>query len=84
MVFGRSALNKVYNFKRVCPGPVLDMVWLQDCRRVFGNPKTETFVFILVNNASRQLRLYLRFTAINAKFWDFSPSLLGNVLFYLF
>ena len=86
MVLGPSALNRVYNFKRVCPGPVLDRVWLQDCRRVFGNPKSETFVcacLFLVNTASRQLRFHLRFTAVNAKFWDFTPSLLGNVLFYL-
>ena len=41
-----SALNRVYNFKRVCPGPVLDRVWLQYCRRVFGNSKSETFVCI--------------------------------------
>ena len=46
MVFGLSALNRVYNFKRVCPGPVLDRVWLQDRRRVFGNPKSETLVCI--------------------------------------
>ena len=26
MVFGPSALNRVYNFKRVCPGPILDRV----------------------------------------------------------
>ena len=85
MVFGVSVLNRVYNFKPVCPGPVLDRVWLQDCRLVFGNPKSETLdsVFILVNNASRQLSFHLRFTAVNAKFWDFSPSLLGSVLFYL-
>ena len=32
MVFGPSALNRVYNYKRVCPGPVLDRVWLEvDC-----------------------------------------------------
>ena len=37
-----------------------------------------------MNNASRQLSFQLRFTAVNAKFWDFSPSLLGSVLFYLF
>ena len=46
MVFGLSVLHRVYNFKRVCPGPVLDRVWLQDCRRVFGNPKSETLVCI--------------------------------------
>ena len=40
-------------------------------------------VFILVNNASRQLCFHLRFTAVNAKFWDYSPSLLGSVSFYL-
>ena len=40
MVFGPSFLNRVYNFKRVFPGPVLDRVWLEDCRRVFGNPKS--------------------------------------------
>ena len=28
-----------------------------------------------MNNASRQLSFHLRFTAVNAKFWDFSPSL---------
>ena len=39
--FLAPALNK-----RVCPGPVLDRIWLQDCRRVFGNPKSETFVCI--------------------------------------
>ena len=85
MVFGVSVLNRVYNLKPVCPGPVLDRVWLQDCCLVFGNPKSETLVsvFILVNNASRQLSFHLRFTAVNAKFWDFSPSLLGSVLFYL-
>ena len=44
--FCLSALNRVYNFKRVCPGPVLDRVWLQDRRRVFGNPKSETLVCI--------------------------------------
>ena len=31
-VFGVSVLNRVYNFKRICPGPVLDREWLQDCR----------------------------------------------------
>ena len=36
-----------------------------------------------MNNASRQLSFHLRFTAVNAKFWDFSPSLLGSVLFYV-
>ena len=41
-----SALNRVYNFERVCPGPVLDRVWSQDCRRVFGNPKSETLLCI--------------------------------------
>ena len=46
MVFALSALNRVNNFKRVCPGRVLDRVWLQDCRRVFGNPKSETLVCI--------------------------------------
>ena len=46
MVFGPSALNRVYDFKQVCPGPVLDRVWLQDCRQVFGNPKSETFICI--------------------------------------
>ena len=46
MIFGPSVLNRVYNFKRVCPGPVLDRVWLQDCRRVFGNPKSETLLCI--------------------------------------
>lgn len=45
--FGLSALNRVYNFKRVCPGSVLDRVWLQDCRLVFGNPKSETLVISL-------------------------------------
>ena len=68
------------NFKRVCPELVLDRVWLQDCRQVFGNPKSET----LVSNASRQLSFHFRFTAVNAKFWDYSPSLLGSVLFSLF
>ena len=69
------ALNRVY----VCPGAVLDRVWLQDCRRVFVNPKSaETFTL----HFSSQLSLHLRFTAVNAKFWDFSPSLLGSVLFY--
>ena len=48
MVFGRSALNRVYNFKRVGvlirAGSVLDSVWLQDCRLVFGrDPRSETF-----------------------------------------
>ena len=52
MVVGRSALNRVYNFKRVCPGPALDRVWLQDCRRVFGNPKSETFVCIYFSRVS--------------------------------
>ena len=74
MVFGLSALNRLYNFKRVFPGPIRDRVWLQDCRRVY--PKS-------VNNASRQLNFHLRFTAVYAKFLDFSPSLLGSVLFYL-
>ena len=47
MVFGPSALNRVYNFKRVtCPGLVLERAWLQDCRRLFGNPKSETLVVI--------------------------------------
>ena len=46
MVFGPSALSRVCNFKGVCPGPVLDSVQLQDCRRVFGNPKSETLVCI--------------------------------------
>ena len=32
-----------------------------------------------MNNASRQLSFHLRFTAVNAKFWDFLPSLLGSV-----
>ena len=64
MVFGPSALNRVYNFKQVCPGPVLDRVWLQDCRPVFGNPKSETFV----NNPSRQLSFHLRIAAVNPKF----------------
>ena len=69
MVFGPSALN---NSKRVCQGPVLDRVWLQDFRRVFGNPKSETLsVFILVNNASRQLSFHPRLTAVDAKFWEF-------------
>ena len=45
-VFGLSALNRVYNFKRGCPGPVLDRVWLQDCCRVFGNPKSEALLCI--------------------------------------
>ena len=74
MVFGPSVLNRVYNFKRFCPGPVLDRVSLQDCRRVFGNPKSETLVCIYFSEQC--------FTSINAKFWDFSPSLLGSVLFY--
>ena len=42
MGFGLSALNRVYNFKQVCPGTVLDRVWLQDCHLVFGNPKSDT------------------------------------------
>ena len=46
MIFGPSALNRACNFKRICRGPVLDRVWLQDCRRVFGNPKSEMFVCI--------------------------------------
>ena len=46
MVFGVSVLNRAYNFKPVCPGPVLDRVWLQDCRLVFGNPKSETLVSV--------------------------------------
>ena len=36
-----------------------------------------------VNNASCQVSFHKRFTAVNAKLWDFSPTLLGNVLFYL-
>ena len=36
-----------------------------------------------MNNASLQLSFHLRFTAVFAKLWDFSPSLLGNVLFYV-
>ena len=40
-------------------------------------------VFFLVNNASRQLSFHLRITDVHAKFWDVSPSLLGNELFYL-
>ena len=56
MVFGLSSLNRVYNFKRVCPGSVLDRVWLQDCRLVFGNPKS---VFVLMNNDSRLLSFHL-------------------------
>ena len=31
-----------------------------------------------MNNASRQLSFHLRFTAVNGKFWDFSPSLLDR------
>ena len=73
MVFGSSVLNRVYNFKRVCPGPVLDGVWLQDSRRVFGTG---------IRDVS-QLSFHLRFTVVNAKVWDFSPSLLGSILFYL-
>ena len=46
MVFGLSVLNRVYNFKRFCPGSVLDRVWLQGCHLVFGNPKSETLVCI--------------------------------------
>ena len=46
MVFGLSALNRVYNFKRGCPGPVLDRAWWQDCRGVFGNPKSETLAHV--------------------------------------
>ena len=46
MVFGVSALTKVYNFKRVCKGPVLDRVWL---RLLFGNPKSETLVCIYLS-----------------------------------
>ena len=82
MVFGPSALNKVYNFKRVCPGPILDRVWLQDCRPVFGNPKKEMFVCIYF---SEQCFTSIKFAPkVHPKFWDFSPSLLGNVLFCLF
>ena len=33
-----------------------------------------------MNNASRQLSFHLKFTAVNAKFWDFSPSLLGQCI----
>ena len=84
MVFGLSALNRVYNFKRVCPGPVLDRVWLQDRRRVFGNPKSETLVCIYFSEqCSRRLSFHLWFTAVNAKFWEFLSSLLVSVLFYL-
>ena len=84
MVFGLSSLNRVYNFKRVCPGSVLDRVWLQDCRLVFGNPKSETLVCICFNEQCfTSIEFPLRFTAVNAKFWDFSPPLLGSVLFYL-
>ena len=45
MVFGVSVLNRVYNFKPVCPGPVLDRVWLQDCRLVFGS-KSEVSLYL--------------------------------------
>ena len=84
MVFGPSVLNRVYNFKRVCPGPVLDRVWLQDCRRVFGNPKSETLVCIYFSEQCyTSIEFPLKFTGVNAKFWEFSPSLLGSVLFYL-
>ena len=73
MVFGPSALNRVYNFKRVCPGPVLDR-GVECLERRYS-------AFILVNNASRQLSFHLRFTAVNAIFWDFSPFFLGSVSF---
>ena len=86
MVFGSSTLNRVYNFKRVCPGPVLDRIWLQAKAVVeylaIRNQKCYS-AFILMNNASRQLSFHVRFTAANVKFWDFSPSLLGSVSFHL-
>ena len=88
MVFGPSVLNRVYNFQGSLSRTRPRQGMVARLHRVFGNPKSETLVciyfrFILVNNASRQLSFHLRFTAVNAKFWDFSPSLLGSVLFYL-
>ena len=63
--FSPSALNRVYNFKRISPGRILDRVCL-----AIRNQRCLS-VFILVNNASRKLSFHLRFTAVNAKFWDF-------------
>ena len=62
MVFDVSALNRVYNFKLVRPGSVLDRVWLQDCPLVhlaIRNQRRKS-VFILVNNASCQLSFHLK------------------------
>ena len=83
MVFGLSALNRVYNFKRVCPGPILDRVWLQDRRRVFGNPKSETLVCIYFSEQCFTSIEFPLITAVNAKVWDFSPSLLGSQYYFI-
>ena len=69
MVFGLSTLNRVYNFKRVCPGSVLDRILLHDRRLVFGNPKSETLVCICFNEQCfTSIEFPLKFTAVNAKF----------------
>ena len=48
------------------PGPVLDRVWLPVVECLAIRNQRRLSVFILVNNASRQLRLQLRFIAVNA------------------
>ena len=55
MIFGTSALNRVYDFKQVCPGPVLDRVWLQVVKHLEIRNQRCLSVVIFINNALRQL-----------------------------
>ena len=49
---------------------------------MFGNPKSEALLCIYFSEQCfTSIEFHLRFTAVNAKFWDFSPSLLGSVSF---